>query len=325
MSDRDGGGLEEDAAGWFDEADGELDRFLEEEALIEALQTEADGLLQEEDGPLSRMQPFEVDNPSWPLVRAVGSTASATWDAGTLASSVESLAASVNETLGLQSREGGKERSLNDTAVGPEGTRLLRQQEALGSPSGGTTRSSAASSNLKSPSGNQRPGPGRQSAKPKPIPWGALALFVVVVFSICYVTTGLFEGGSEIPDSVAGARTQIAAAEYAKPRPISLPRGDLEDHRAARGQLPNATFGVHSGRISVQKSREVAASGSGVVAEPTFPDQQGPNATAPAAVGDEGGATASGGSSSSDPVPPPRIGRRKGLRGVDGDSEGGLR
>jgi len=232
-------------AGWFDDADAELDRLMQEDALIDALQHEAEGegFCQDQEREVI-MQPFEVENPG---SKAVSSSASA-WDTGSLASTVESISATVNESLGLHSRDSAKDRSINDTVVGSEGTRLLRHPEASGSPAGVGSLGA-------------RLLPGRQPQKPKPIPWGALALFVVAIFSIVYLCLGLFESPVE-RDSVSMAKTAIAAAKYAEPKPIGLPAADRQEVDLLRPPV-NASFGVNRGRIAVQKSKEIVGGSEG--------------------------------------------------------------
>lgn len=242
---------QEAGPGWFDEADAELDRFMQEDALLEALQHEPDPCesyrREQADVVAVPMQPFEVEHPA-----SMSSGSTRDTGADSLAARVESAAEVVNESLGLHSRDTGPKgrRTFDNANIGPEGTRLLRQTEASGAASTGTSGSPAS-----------RLGPGGRPQRPqqKPTPWGALALFVVAIFSIVYFGLGLFES-TEPHDTVAAGRTATAAQKYAQPKPISMPSasGDADDELGAA----NATVGVNRGRIAVQKSREVAGESS---------------------------------------------------------------
>lgn len=100
---------QEPGTGWFDDADAELDRLMEEDALLDAIQSAPEPEVSE--AILTPMQTFEVEQPPTRLTGNKGSSGS-------------SELAGSDVPLGLHSREGAKVK-LNPTE-------LIRGEEQVG-------------------------------------------------------------------------------------------------------------------------------------------------------------------------------------------------
>jgi len=329
-----GEGLQEVGAAWLEESDVDLDRFLQEDALLDAIQNvpgleELERLEQEQQRQQPLMAPFAVNGAGASgFVSSSSSTSAAERDASLC----------MDTTSLLRGHTGAEEPSFGGGSSGTQAPAVSRRSGAtsVASPSAaGGAPAPTPRAGVARVAHGARPPPGGNSAaagapggaaaaaaaalpRKRPVPWRGAALLVVAIWSIIYFGLGLFE--SDEP----GARPLVPVLA-AEPKPIQMP-GDLpgSPFGGSAGEAANGTSAaspavrsagtLRRGKIEVRWSSDSAASNtSGAAAMPGLSSQGGNSSGSEASGGGDGGAAGKRGD---------RGRRGRGPRGRSGDMGG---
>mmetsp|Transcript_105716 Transcript_105716/g.268614 ORF Transcript_105716/g.268614 Transcript_105716/m.268614 type:complete len:328 (+) Transcript_105716:85-1068(+) len=314
------GGLEKDIGEtWFEGDDLELDRFLEEDALLDAIQN-APGL----DTEVAHFEMGALDDAG---NQAYGGSSASNATAGYQA--LEANAAPPREAAGApdgpSTRPSGAAPAL---AAVPNGAVEMTQQG--GSLQRRPPQEPQQQLQWHSPSSDARAiGAGDAGGKVPPRavrrktpPWKSLALMVMSVFGIIYVGLGLFEDGPP--------RKHVPSDFLAEPKEIQLPAQKLGGEAGVGSTMvANGTaFGVTHVESDVRRSSDDAfnvsawsAAQAAAVGNGTAPETEPPAsaaATAAADATDEGASAEDGADAAGGDAGPRRPGDRKGRSRIRG-------